>query len=202
MHYDSTATYYTFDGTNYTEKTGLTEDNFIYYVSGENDPYTGDYDDSLVYQTLRMGERTINFKVNKVSTGTKTYTLVINSSVFGVVDSSQSSGYAKYNGEHTITATANDESGDTIDVIIISSDVMNSGGIQFKASSGSIYNTTDLGNVISITTVVPEGKNDINVKRIGSSENPSESAEGGYFLLAKSTNYAANITTITIVFEK
>lgn len=122
----------------------------------------------------------------------KTYTLTINPSDF------LTSSYIDNNGDHVLTATATDLS--TMNVTINSNQVMRSGGIQFQAKKGVIYNKTNLGSITSITTEA--SGNDVDVKYIGASENPSsDTGSGGYFKIAKSTSNAANLTSITIVFE-
>lgn len=131
------------------------------------------------------------------SVQTKTYTLVITGDDFAGT---------YYNGnptEYTFTATATDNT--TMPVVVTSINVMKQGGIQFKASGGNFYNTTDLGKITSITREVATGKNDVNVVNIGATENPSSDSgagSGGFFKIQKTGNGAAVLSKITIVFEK
>ncbi len=126
----------------------------------------------------------------------KTYTLVLTDSDF------LATSYAANDGDHVFTAIATDSS--TMEVTINTSNVMKSSGIQFKASGqGVMYNKTNLGSITSITTVETSGKSNVNTKNIGTEENPStNSGSGGYFKLSKTGSGAANLASITIVFER
>ncbi len=163
--------------------TGLTKDSeytyYAYAIYDGGSEVTGEATEKTFTPTLAGSK--------------KTYTLTITASDFVTTS------YAANNGDHTLTATASDSS--TMDVTINSSQVMQSSGIQFQAQKGVIYNKTDLGSITSITTVA--SGNDVDVKNIGTSENPdSNEGSGGYFKIAKSTKSVANLTSITIVFEK
>ncbi len=124
---------------------------------------------------------------------TKTYTLTINSTT--LTKTTTSTGYAGYNGDRTIVATAADKS--EYNVIINTNNVMiNSGNIQFKTSTGHMYNKTDLGRIISISSITGVGQ------LIGTSVDPSEAvANGGYFKLY-STGTTPTTSSITITFQK
>lgn len=166
--------------------TGLTKDSeytyYAYAIYDGGSEVTGEATEKTFTPTLAGSK--------------KTYTLTITKDDFVTTS------YAANNGEHILTATASDSS--TMDVTITSNQVMqSSSSIQFQASNGYIYNTTDLGSITSITTEVATSKNDVDVKNIGTSENPTSNAgSGGYFRIAKSSKGAANLTSITIVFEK
>lgn len=134
-----------------------------------------------------------NVEFTPTQSALKTYTLTITASDFTTVS------YADNNGDHDLTATATDSS--TMTVRINSNQVYQNSGIQFQAKAGVIYNKTDLGSITSITTVA--SGTDVDVKYIGATENPSSnSGSGGYFKVAKSSKNPANLTSITIVFQK
>ena len=132
----------------------------------------------------------------------KTYTLTITSNDLDQLNPGESSSYAKYAGDQTFTAVASDSS--EISVVVNISDVMpgtgqNSGKLQIKASSGTLYNKTDLGAISSIS--VADGLS--LSQTIGSTESPTdEVANGGFFKLVKTTSNAGYTTSITVVFTK
>lgn len=136
-----------------------------------------------------------------ININAKEYTLTLTADSIDAAGSA-SSGYGKYNGSHTAEAVAAD--GSKVSVTFVTSQVMpSSNTIQFQAQAGVIYNTVDLGSIKSITTETASGKSDVDVKNIGSTENPrSNSSSGGYFRIGKESKGVANLNKITIVFEK
>lgn len=76
-----------------------------------------------------------------------------------------------------------------------------SGNIQFKKSTGILYNTTDLGNVISVVLNGASHANSYTVYK-GSSEQPTTAGEGGYFCIKETGGNTLTCTSITVVFEK
>lgn len=136
-----------------------------------------------------------------VNTGSaKTYTLTI---VSGDLEKKSGSGYAAYNGTHTLKAYASDNS--TMDVVINTSQVMPgsnpSGTLQFQASKGTLYNVTDLGTIVSVDFEINQGSGISAV--IGTIQNPTtETAGGSYFVVKKTTSSAGYLNSITITFQK
>lgn len=78
---------------------------------------------------------------------------------------------------------------------------LQNGKIQFKRSSGMIYNTIDLGEIVS---VVLDGVNKDNsyTVYVGSAENPTTKGSGGYFTVKETGGNTLTCTSITVVFEK
>lgn len=78
---------------------------------------------------------------------------------------------------------------------------LQNGKIQFKKSSGMIYNTVDLGEIVS---VVLDGVNKDNsyTVYVGSAENPTKTGSGGYFTVKETGGNTLTCTSITVVFEK
>lgn len=144
---------------------------------------------------------TASATVPYVNTGSaKTYTLTITSSD---LEKKSGSGYAAYNGTHTLTAYASDES--TMSVEISTSQVMPgtnpSGTLQFQASKGTLYNVTDLGTIVSVEYDINKGTGISHV--IGSAQNPAtETVGGAYFVVKKTTSSAGYLNSITITFQK
>ena len=144
---------------------------------------------------------TASATVPYVNTGSaKTYTLTITSSD---LENKSGSGYAAYNGTHTLTAYASDES--TMSVEISTSQVMPgtnpSGTLQFQASKGTLYNVTDLGTIVSVEYDINKGTGISHV--IGSAQNPAtETVGGAYFVVKKTTSSAGYLNSITITFQK
>ena len=129
---------------------------------------------------------------------TKTYTLTIDHSTLDQLTSG--SGYATYNGDHTITATASDAS--EFNVTINSNQVLsNASNNQWQKSKGVIYNKTDLVKIKSVTVNSTSGTF---TTTYGTSESPSNASLGdndGYFKVAvgSATGYT---TSIVVTFEK
>ena len=161
---------------------------------------------TVTFQNLASGQRDATITVTpaqgdpqpvtitqKDVPATKTYTLIINNTSFTNINGG--SGYAAYDGDHVITARASDAS--EYDVTINSTNVMiSSSALQFKKSGAILYNKTDLGRIISISSIS-------NVTAvIGDKENPSSAvANGGYFKLTTSGTLATT-SALTITFEK
>lgn len=78
---------------------------------------------------------------------------------------------------------------------------LQNGKIQFRRSSGMIYNTVDLGEIVS---VVLDGVNKDNsyTVYVGSAENPTKTGSGGYFTVKETGGNTLTCTSITVVFEK
>lgn len=130
----------------------------------------------------------------------KTYSFIINTTNFGKTTSG--SGYTPYNGEHTYTATATDGSGATMNVTIVSNQVMiQASKIQFQKNNGYIYNKEDFGKITSVTIDTSTG---LTVNK-GTSQNPqSNTASGdcGYFAIKAGSSTTPTCSTITITFVK
>lgn len=127
----------------------------------------------------------------------KTYTYTISTSDFSA------NGYGK--DMNDITATATDGSGKTVTVSHKTSNAgrQTSGSnvyIQFKSSSGVLYNTTDLGTVVSVTLTGASGGTATIYK--GTSQNPTSNGSGGYFAVKNTGNSLLTCTSITVTFTK
>ena len=86
----------------------------------------------------------------------------------------------------------------TFTVSFGTTDVMrNSSNIQFKASSGDLYNTTDLGEINSVT-ISQEGTK--LAYAVGTSQDPWDLDEGGYFSIYNTSGNAAYASQIVVVF--
>lgn len=118
-----------------------------------------------------------------------TYTATITTGVLKVLDSSQSSTYAKYKGVQSVTAVGSDGSSVTVEFSI--TDVMpatggNAGKIQLKKGTGEI-SADGWGTIKSVT--------------------PSETAltvteTGTGFSVKNGTSGVAYMESLTVVFEK
>ena len=131
---------------------------------------------------------------NKIVSDTKQYTYTLTTSSFS------DNGYGKT--INAVTATANDSSSLSVSHTSSNAGRQQNGTnyyIQFKASSGCIYNTTNLGTVLSVTLNGASG-NDYTVYK-GNSQNPSSSGSGGYFSI-KNGSSTLTCTSITVTFEK
>lgn len=114
--------------------------------------------------------------------------------------------------ERSFTATANEVDGEgTLEVSLTSAGVMKNtdaskgNPIQFRKNSsstspGTIYNTTDLGQINSISYA--DGTNNIASTIIGASQQPTEQEDGkGFFMITNGTS-VSYIPSITINFTK
>ncbi len=172
-------------------------------VEGEDYTFTGlsystEYEVSVVanpndtdtYWPSIPTTRTVTTGANP--SGALTYTYTITASVFS------GSGYGKDINE--INAKSSDETKEKT-VTHKGSNVGNvSNKIQFKKSTGVLYNTTDLG---SVKSVVLEGASTSSyVVYIGSSENPTSIGSGGYFTIKnQDSSNLLTCTSITVTFE-
>ena len=78
---------------------------------------------------------------------------------------------------------------------------LQTGKIQFKKSSGMIYNTIDLGEIVSVVLDGVDKDNSYTVY-VGSAENPTTKGSGGYFTVKETGGNTLTCTSITVVFEK
>jgi hypothetical protein len=150
--------------------------------------------DAIITVTPAEGlEKTVTFTQKDMS-ATKTYTYTITTSDFSA------DGYGKAMTD--ITATATDSSGDTFTVSHATSNAgRTSGKIQFKKSSGVLYNTTDLGTVNSV--VITGGAGGTSTIYKGTTENPTSAGSGGYFAIKETGGSTAfTCTSITVTFTK
>ena len=130
----------------------------------------------------------------KKSAGKKTYTLTITASDFVTTS------YADNNNEKTSNAVAEDSS--TFEVKWTSNQVMkNSTNMQWQKSKGYIYNSTDLGTIVSVTINKSAGSF---TTYYGTTEQPSSGSAGSGKGFFKSSVGGATGTTssVVVVFEK
>lgn len=122
----------------------------------------------------------------------KTYTFTITTSDF------PGGSYAANNTEKTSTATATD--GSTMEVKWTSNQVMKqSSNIQFQKSNGYIYNSTDLGTIVSISYTTKSGSF---TNYIGKAAKPTTVGSGGYFQIKTGSSAVGQTSSITITFTK
>lgn len=166
--------------------TGLTKDaEYTYYayaIYNDGDEITGSSSEQTFTPTLSAG---------------KTYTMTIDHNTLTQLTSG--SGYATYNGSRSITATATDNS--TIGVSITSNQVMaNTNNLQWQKSKGYIFNSTDLGTIVSITVNKTSGTF---TTYYGTEEHPTSGTTvgNGYFTIqvGDATGYT---TSIVVTFIK
>lgn len=162
---------------------------------------------TVTFQNLDSGQRDATITVTpaqgdpqsvtitqKDISATKTYSYTITTSAFS------EAGYGK--DMNTITATATDSSGDTFNV----DHATNNAGhvnskIQFKKSVGILYNTTDLGTVVSVVLNGASGATYTIYK--GDEQNPTTNGSGGYFTIKETGgNAALTCTSITVTFNR
>ena len=126
-----------------------------------------------------------------VNTGSaKTYTLTITKADFNTTS------YTANNNTKTSIATADD--GSTFEVKWYSNQVMQqSSTMQWQKSKGAIYNTTDLGTIVSVTVNSTAGTF---TKYIGSSQEPTSETSGGYFQI-KVGSATGKVTSIEVKFQ-
>ena len=127
----------------------------------------------------------------------KEYSFTINTDNFKQLTSG--SGYATYNGTHTFTAT--DKDGSTVSVDCISNQMMvNSGKIQWQKNTGYIYNTTDLGKIVSVTISSTGGTF---TTYYGDTQQPTtETTVGNGYFNIKVGNATGSVSSIVVVFKK
>ena len=103
------------------------------------------------------------------------------------------SSYGPNDGEHTTTLPSG------ADVIWVSSNVSNSTGMQFKKSGGTIYNTTDLGNIISVD--IETSDNFTITYGASAGDGCTDSALGagiGFFKITNNSSNAMHASKITV----
>ncbi len=189
-----TATYENHDNTAQTKTETVDNNDLTFSPTTSTALTTSDTAITITYNGKTTSQ---TIKVDAVGSK-KTYTLTIDYNTLDQLTSG--SGYATYNGDHTITATATDKS--TTSVVVNSYQVMsNTNNNQWQKSKGVIYNKTDLGAIKSVTVNSTSGTF---TTTYGSSESPSGSTLGssdGYFKVAvgSATGYT---TSIVVVFEK
>ena len=143
-------------------------------------------------------KETITLIQNSAGSGSeKEYSFTINTDNFKQLTSGN--GYATYNGTHTFTAT--DKDGSTVSVDCISNQMMvNSGKIQWQKKSGYIYNTTDLGKIVSVTISSTGGTF---TTYYGDTQQPkSETTVGNGYFNIKVGNATGYVSSIVVVFKK
>ena len=120
---------------------------------------------------------------------TKTYTFSITATDFSGTYGS---------GSKTSTATASDES--TMTVTWNYNQVRKYSGMQWQASNGYIYNSTDLGTIQSVTITSDQGTF---TTYYGTSEQPSTSTTegGGYFKIVVG-NATGKTSEVAVTFQK
>lgn len=131
-------------------------------------------------------------KKSKGTGTTATYSFSITSSDFS------GSSYTDNNGSHNSTAIDVTNPSNTMTVSWVSNNVSNSSGTQWRKSNGYIYNTTNLGKIISV-----EVSGDELSQYYGTSENPTGEFLGtndGYFKVVNETSGALHTTSLTINF--
>lgn len=106
-------------------------------------------------------------------------------------------GYSANDGDHNVTATCTSDAEKTMTVTYKTSNVyQNSNKMQFKGSSGKLYNTTDLGTITNVS--VTSGSNVTTY--YGTTSQPTSGTSvgtgNGYFNVkaGSSTGYATSIT--------
>lgn len=127
----------------------------------------------------------VTYYISSIHGSVEQYTAIIKADNINKIGTG--TGYADYNGEHNVTATASD--GSTKKMTFTSSQVMpatgtNVGKMQFKASVGSILGT-GWGTIVSI-----DAPDDLTVVY-----------EGGNFSVSKTSKSAGYYDSITIVFS-
>lgn len=99
----------------------------------------------------------------------------------------------------TMTATATDGSGDKMQISWTSTSMKINGGYAYWQSNGLLYNTVDLGSVVS---VVINPTSDKLTTTIGSTQKPSTAVEGGGYFQIKASGVVSSTESITVTFEK
>lgn len=109
--------------------------------------------------------------------------------------------YTANDGTHSVEASATDASGATMTVNYTTANVMKqSGKIQFKTSGSYLYNTTDLGSIVSVSNGTATNL----ATTYGTSQNPSSgslSTGQGYFKITANGGTGTS-TGITVTFVK
>ena len=99
----------------------------------------------------------------------------------------------------TMTATATDGSGDKMQISWTSTGMKINGGYAYWQQNALLYNTVDLGSVVS---VVINPTSDKLTTTIGSTQKPSTAVEGGGYFQIKASGVVLSTESITVTFEK
>lgn len=99
----------------------------------------------------------------------------------------------------TMTATATDGSGDKVQISWTSTSMKINGGYAYWQSGSLLYNTVDLGSIVS---VVINPTNDKLTTTIGSTQKPTSAVEGGGYFQIKASGTVSSTESITVTFEK
>lgn len=156
--------------------------------------YTQSSSDAATYDVSEATEYAEKIVTGENPSGVLTYTYTITTSDFSAT------GYGRPIKE--ISAKSSDES-KVLTVTHKDSDAgLVGSSIQFKKSSGLLYNTTNLGSVKSVV-LNDAAASASYVIYIGASENPTSVGSGGYFAIKNTSG--SNVLTcksITVTFEK
>lgn len=178
----------------------------IYYTVDGSDPTTEstsgntvNIDKAKTIKAIAVKEGYKNSEIAEASYTIKTpqgkirYTYTITPSDFS------SNGYGK--DIKAVTATS-DDGLKTMEINHADNNAgLTSGKIQFKKSVGYLYNTTDLGTVISVV-LNGASPTDSYTLYTGTSENPSTTNKGGYFCIKETAGNTLTCTSITVTFKK
>jgi|GEM_PF-1935434 len=120
-----------------------------------------------------------------------TYSFTITASDFNTTS------YAANNGSHSSTATCTSNPSKTMEVDWTSYQVMkNSSNMQWQKNKGYIYNTTDLGTIVSVEVTSSEGSF---TKYYGTTEHPTSGTTVGDGFFTVSVGGAKGITSSIVV---
>lgn len=120
-----------------------------------------------------------------------TYSFTITASDFNTTS------YAANNGSHSSTATCTSNPSKTMEVDWTSYQVMkNSSNMQWQKNKGYIYNTTDLGTIVSVEVTSSEGSF---TKYYGTTEHPTSGTTVGDGFFTVSVGDAKGITSSIVV---
>ncbi len=127
-----------------------------------------------------------------------TYSFTITASDFNTTS------YAANNGSHSSTATCTSNPSKTMEVDWTSNQVMkNSSNMQWQKSKGYIYNTTDLGTIVSVEVTSSGGSF---TKNYGTTEHPTSGTTvgDGFFTVSVggATGYTSSIVVTFTVTEE
>ena len=99
----------------------------------------------------------------------------------------------------TMTATATDGSGDKVQISWTSTSMKINGGYAYWQSGSLLYNTVDLGSIVSV--VINPTSNKLTTT-IGSTQKPTTAVEGGGYFQIKASGTVSSTESITVTFEK
>lgn len=179
-----------------------------YVISGIGDDVIVENGNSYLFNNLQIGTYSVSVTAKAENywpaTGTadpvtvpfintgelKTYTLTIEPSSFN------SKSYADNNNAKISEATADD--GSIFPVNWVSNQIMlQSKAMQWQKDKGYIYNTTDLGTIISVDIASTAGTF---TYYLGTSEQPEENGSGGYFKIKVGTA-TGKVTNVVVKFQ-